>query len=646
MRYRFGDFEADRVAYRATRGGAALDLTPKLLDLLFHLLDRPGQLVTKEELLDAVWPNANVTENAMAQAMSDLREALGDEAASPTFIRTIARRGYRFIAPVTQVAPGQSTPAAPAATPAAMQAGATATTSDLPALAVMDFANLSADPEVAWLGAGIAETVTSDLASLDRFRVVDRWRVTEAVRRTGGTLHEVGAALHAKVMVTGGFQRGGPNLRITARLVDLERGDVLADAKVDGPIANVFALQDDIVRTFARELGVATAPDLARVGLRETGSLDAYRAFMEGWLKIESLDLDLNAPAIRDFERAIAIDPKYAIAYTGLANAEFVAYEMSRATRAPNFRALESGVEHARHAIHLDPGLAEAHATLSFLLTSALRFDESRRAAQQAVSLEPDSWRHQYRHGHALWGDARLRAFERALSLYPQFAYARFEVAMVHVARGDFATARDFVHQGAAEQDRQTRTADRFPAVGFHYLLGALRGARGDFEGAITEFDHEVEQAGQRRLYRAEYGASALTWRGHASLGLDRVNDAVESFHAALSYVDGHPRALLGLAIARGRQAKPDAARYREEARINIAALKRPDRTVEWQYGSAYEAASDGRPAEAIATLSKLLDSVPPSWVGWTIPLEPLFMGLRGEPGFEQLLGRLAERAR
>ena len=633
--YRFNAFVADQAAYRVTRNGAALDLTPKLLDLLFYFLDRPGQLVTKEELLDAVWPGANVTENAMAQAISDLREAIGDEAAAPTFIRTIARRGYRFIAAVEPVGAGPNTaPASPGAPPG------------LPVLAVMDFTNLAADADLAWLGAGIAETVTGDLAALDRFRVVDRWRVIEAVRHTGGTMHEVGAAVGAALMVTGSFQGQGPHLRITARLVDLGRGDVLADAKVDGPIANVFTLQDGIVRAFARDLGISTAVDTARVGLRETNNLDAYRAYMEGWLKIESLNLDLNAPAIRDFERAIALDPTYAIAYTGLANAEFVAYEMSRATRAPNFRAQQSGIEHARHAIHLDAGLAEAHATLSFLLTSAFKFDEARRAAEQAASLEPDSWRHQYRLGHALWGDARLRAFERALALYPQFAYARFEMAMVHVARGDFDAALDIVQQGAGEQDRQTRTSDRFPAVGFHYLLGALRAARGDFESAIAEFDHEVDQAGQRRLYRAEYGASALIWRGHASLQLERVDDAVEAFQAALSYVDSHPRALLGLAAARSRQGKPDAPRYRDQARIVIAAMRRPERESEWLYASAYDAAADGHAPAALAGLTELLDGVPPSFVGWTIPIEPAFLSLGGEPKFAQLLDRLSERAR
>src|SRR5262245_10969711 len=100
MEFRFGPFTADRSAYRVFAQGRALDLTPKLLDLLFYLVERPARLVTKEELLDGVWPGANVTDNALAQAMSDLRDALGDAPATPTYIRTVARRGYRFVAPI------------------------------------------------------------------------------------------------------------------------------------------------------------------------------------------------------------------------------------------------------------------------------------------------------------------------------------------------------------------------------------------------------------------------------------------------------------------------------------------------------------------------------------------------------------------
>ena len=103
LQYRFGPFVVDRARYQVLRDGAVLELTPKLLDLLLHLLDHAGALVTKEQLLDALWPDANVTDNALAQAMSELRDALGDDAGTPHFIKTVARRGYRFIAPVDRI---------------------------------------------------------------------------------------------------------------------------------------------------------------------------------------------------------------------------------------------------------------------------------------------------------------------------------------------------------------------------------------------------------------------------------------------------------------------------------------------------------------------------------------------------------------
>ena len=664
MRFRFGDFEADRTAYRVERRGTPVDLTPKLLDLLFCLLDRPGDLVTKEALLDAVWPGANVTENAMAQAMSDLREALGDDAARPTFIRTIARRGYRFIAPVERVdgdGSGERAHTAAAAAPATASPQAHGQTSPLqPAgpsivrtLAVTDFTNLTGDPDVAWLGAGIAETVTSDLAALEGYRVIDRSRVVDATRRTGTSptaststsARDIARTLDASHVVIGGFQRRGSQLRVTARIIDVATGEATADVKVDGQLDNVFALQDEIAREFARVLGVGTGRSTARPGVRETGSLEAYRAFVEGSLKIESLDVTHNPAAIRDFERAIDLDPSYAIAYAGLANAEFIAYEQTRATESPNLAALRSGIEHARYAVHLDPGLAEGHATLSFLLTSARQFDEARRAAQQAVAIEPDNWRHQYRLGHALWGSARLRAFKRALDLYPQFAYARFEMAMVHVARGRFDAALDLVQRGAGDQDRQTRSLDRFPAVGFHWLLGAMRAAGGDLIGARAAFDRELEQADERRLYRIEYAAAALVSRGHICLQLGQNREAEEAFAAALNHLPRHTQALTGLATARARGGHADATALQRDAREAIAALNTPERVFEWHYATASAAAAAGDAIAATDALGKLLEIAPVSYLGWTIPVDPAFLPLRKHPDFERVLTRLADRA-
>jgi DNA-binding winged helix-turn-helix (wHTH) protein len=646
MTYRFGPFLADRTSYRVFEGERALDLTPKLLDLLFYLVERPATLVTKEELLDQVWPGANVTDNALAQAISDLRDALDDSPSTPKYIRTVARRGYRFVAAVERPRESQEGPRERQGTPSLRGDFSTAT-AEVAALAVLDFANVTGDPDVAWLGAGIAETVTSDLAALDHFRVVDRWRVVQAGRRTDGGLHEIASALGAGLIVTGSYQRIGPNLRITARLVDLTSGEAIADAKVDGLVDDVFRLQDGITVAFARDLGLPAMPRAGRLGVRETSSLDAYRAYTEGWLKIESLDTALISESIKDFERAIAIDPRYAIAYTGIANAEFVAYEMTRAARSPNLAALESGIEHARHAIQLDERLAEAHATLSFLLSSAAAFEDARRAGQRAVAIEPDNWRHQYRLGHASWGGARITACERAIALYPQFAYAHLEMAMVFVARGDLDAADDIVRQGVAGQDRQTRTADRFPAIGFHWLLGTLRSARGDEAGAIAEFDREIGQVNPRRLYGPEYAAAALVSRGHSEIALGRIDGGRHSFQAALEHLPGYARALAGLSIVDSRIGDASAARQARNAlREAVDTLDRTGRAHEALLVTAADEAAQGNQAAALAALERVLATGPPSVLGWTMAVDSCFRPLMGLPGFARVLARLAERAR
>jgi DNA-binding winged helix-turn-helix (wHTH) protein len=645
MTYRFGPFRADRISYRVFEGDRALDLTPKLLDLLFYMVERPATLVTKEELLDQVWPGANVTDNALAQAISDLRDALDDSPGAPTYIRTVARRGYRFVAAVeVEEGPG---PRESGATSRTKRGQSTTTPEVLAPLAVLDFANVTGDPDVAWLGAGIAETVTSDLAALDHFRVVDRWRVVQAGRRADGGMQEIAAAVGARLVVTGSYQRIGPNLRITARLVDLTSGEAIADAKVDGLVDDVFRLQDGITVAFARDLDLPALPRAGRLGARETSSLEAYRAYTEGWLKIESLDTALISESIRDFERAIAIDPQYAIAYTGIANAEFVAYEMTRADQSPNLGALQSGIDHARHAIHLDDRLAEAHATLSFLLSSASSFDEARRAGQRAAAIEPDSWRHQYRLGHASWGGARITACERAIALYPQFAYAHLEMAMVLVARGDLDAADDIVRQGVAGQDRQARTADRFPAIGFHWLLGTLRSARGDEAGAIAEFDLELSQANPRRLYGPEYAAAALVSRGHSEMAIGQWDRARLSFDAAVSHVAGYARALAGLSIV-GARARDEAAAQaaRSSTREAVANLERTNRAHEALLVTAADAAGHGDVTAAIGALDRVVGTGPASVLGWTIPVDPCFRPLIGHPGFARVLARLADRAR
>ena len=133
-----------------------------------------------------------------------------------------------------------------------------------------------------------------------------------------------------------------------------------------------------------------------------------------------------------------------------------------------------------RQAIELERNLAEAHATLSFLLVSAGRFSEALAAARRAVALEPGYWGNQFRLAHAEWGEDRLRALARAMELYPDFPFAHFEAAMVHIARGALERAESVLREGTIVQDRQANLKQRYPAKGLHWLLGLVRLARGD----------------------------------------------------------------------------------------------------------------------------------------------------------------------
>jgi len=631
--WQFGPFVADRVRYRVVRGDAVVELTPKLLDLLFHLVDRAGVLVTKEELLDALWPDANVTDNALTQAVSELRQALGDDAGDPQFIKTVARRGYRFIAPVAAAAAAQPPPQAAGGPPAAE------------AIAVMDFTNVTGDPDSAWLSAGIAETVTGDLRALGRFRVVDRGRVADAARRAAGSFQQAAADLDAPLVVVGSFQRHADRIRITARIVSVANGEALADAKVDGPVAGIFELQDQVVAQFSKELGVSSAPVPRKTTSSETPSLDAYRAYIEGWLRLETLDTRELPGAIASFERAIELDARYALAYTGLASAHLAAYEETRSDNEPASRVLDAAISHARRAVALDETLAEAAATLALVLVSAWETREALHLARRAVTLEPTNWRHFFRLGHASWGSERLRAAANMLALYPDFAFAHFQIAMVHVARGHLREAEAVLRQGAAVQDRQIGRGDRYPALGLHWMLGLVRLAQDDVDEALRELDRERELAAPHRLYGREFTMNALSGRGAALLRAGRPDEAADAFRQALALYPDHAQSNVGLSMAlraAGVQAGADGALGHVSRALVMLSATRP---IEAAVVQSHLLAAEGRAAEASAILCTMLDAAPPGFAAWTLPIEPLLLQANAAEALGPALKRLSERA-
>ncbi|MBA3641521.1 MAG: tetratricopeptide repeat protein, partial [Acidobacteria bacterium] len=350
--------------------------------------------------------------------------------------------------------------------------------------------------------------------------------------------------------------------------------------------------------------------------------------------------------AIEDFERAISLDPRYAAAHVGLGNAHFWQYETSRAKNQPDVALLAKAIDHVRRAIELEPDLAEAHATLSFLLVSAGRATEALVAARRAVALEPGYWGHHFRVGHAAWGDERLRALSRVLDLYPDFPFAHFEVAMVHIARGHLDHAQSVLREGTIVQDRQAHLKQRYPARGLHWLLGLVRLAQGDTSEAEAEFAKE-RGCGDGQLYGPEFMMNACDGGGFAKLRAKDPAGAAPHFQHALELYPEHARSLVGLGVAHalaGKRKEADAVFARADAAI--AALRKGGRGGEATIAQAFLDTATGHDAQALDCLRSLLDRADLPFAGWTIPVEPLLEPLRPKRGFQDILQALAARAR
>ena len=642
MIYRFGSYTLDPAAYRLLRDGDVVQLSPKIIDLLLYLVARQPALVSKEDLFKALWPDVAVTDNALTQAVSELRQALGDDPSKPMFIQTVARRGYRFIAAVS-TAGVPAVEAVGPAPPAMAGVAAHETTAAQLSIAVMDFANVSGDRELAWLASGIAETVTNDLRATSPMRVVDRVRVVEAIKRAGTELSSLRAELHLDLAVVGSFQRAGNRLRITARVVDASTGETTAEAKADGPLEQVFELQDRIVAQFAGALRMGGRQPRS-VG--DTSSLEAYRAFTEGRVRLESLDASQVPAAIADFERAIELDPRYAAAHVGLANARFWQYEMSRARNQPDAALLARAIDYVRRAIELERDLADAHSTLSFLLMSAGRAPEALAAGRRAVALEPRFWGNQFRLGHAAWGEERLQALSRAMDLYQDFPFVHFEMAMVHIARGHLDRAEPILREGTVVQDRQADRKQRYPAKGLHWLLGLVRLASADVVEAQAEFAREIA-SGPWQLYAPEFAMNAHDGAGFADLQAHEPARAAEQFGKALDLFPEHARSLVGLGAALAASGQADrSARAFERAVGAIEGLRRGGRNSEATLAEAMLRTVRGDRDGAVEALHALLERPDMPFSGWTIPIEPLLATLRKDGDFTRVLARLADRAR
>jgi TolB-like protein len=488
VKYRFLEFELDGRAYELRRNGKRVRLARQPMDLLLLLLNRPLELVAREDIAKRLWPPEVHTDvdAGIHTGILRIRQALGDSHEAPRFVETVPGRGYRFIAPL-QVADVIDKVDGP---PQHVRLS----------IAVLPFASIGSDPRDAYFSDGLVEELTTALAQVPGLRVAGRVSAFY-FRERPNELQQVGKALDVDRVLEGSVLRVGDRLRITARLVSVESGYHLWSARYDREIGDVFAVQDEITASIvsALSLAVASRPPIAD---RHSKSLEAFELYLRGRHYWHQRTPESVHTAIAHFEEAVRVDANYALAFAGLAYSysalAFYGYMSAVHARAAAERSAARALELAPHraeshyamalfsmwlsrdwpdaepwygrALAIQADFAAAHTHYAALLGACRRSDEARAHVQQAVALEPLS--------PAVYGTAALCMFtlgrheealqfgQRALELQPDFVVGLYALALTYCRTGELDKGRDAF-------DRLLALSNRAP-----YFLGWAAVAR------------------------------------------------------------------------------------------------------------------------------------------------------------------------
>ena len=442
---RFGVFEIDPQAGELRKSGLKLKLQDQPFQVLIALLDKPGRVVTREELRKKLWDSDTFVdfEHSLGTAINKIREALGDSAENPRFIETLPRRGYRFLGEVQAVEAARASPAGQQARwklavglALGIAAGllfilnagrlrtrifANARPSAIRSIAVLPLENLSKDPSQDYFSDGITDALTTDLAQIGSLRVISR---TSAVHFKGAkeTLPQIGRELTVDAIVEGTVARSENRVRITAQLIEVGSDRHLWAKSYKRDLKDVLALQDEVASDIAEEIRIKLTPDertrLAGVRLVNPEAHDAYLRGRYWWSKRTA---EGEWKGLDYFQQAVAKDPNYALGYAGIADSYLVLGHHGRL--APG-DALPKAKQAATKALELDPFLTEAHTSLA---TVKLAYDWDWSGAEsefkQALSLNQNyaTAHHWYSHYLVAMGrlDQAVNELERARDLDP-----------------------------------------------------------------------------------------------------------------------------------------------------------------------------------------------------------------------------------
>jgi adenylate cyclase len=361
---KFGPFEVNLEDAELRKSGMRQKLVGQPFEVLRVLLERPQELVTREQLQQRIWPKDTFVDYdlALKKAVNRIREVLGDSAESPRFIETIPRQGYRFIANIETEASEQAS------------------------IAVLPFINMSADPENEFFADGITEEIINVLSQMEQLHVAARTSCFFFKGKHADML-QIGEQLNVQTVLEGSVRKAGDYLRITAQLVNVADGYHLWSERYDRELKDVFAIQDEIARSIADRLELTLGRDCAGRLVKEgTKNLEAYQLYLKGRALLNRRGVAIRR-AHECFDRATKLDPGYALAWAGLADS-YTTLGYSAFARPE--ACMPQGMEAARRAVALGPSLAETHGALAMAaLMGAWDEAEAEREFLYALELNP-----------------------------------------------------------------------------------------------------------------------------------------------------------------------------------------------------------------------------------------------------------------
>ena len=485
MQFHFSNHVLDVDLRELTRGGESVAVEPQVFDLLVHLIENRDHVVTKDDLIETVWDGRIVSESTLTSRINAARRAVGDSGKDQIMIRTLARKGFRFVGDVQpQPGGGEVHAGSPQLDLTGEPLHPPHQAFDRTAIAVLPFANLSGEPEQEYFSEGISEDIITALSKLRWFYVIAR--NSSFIYKQKSVHHrQIGEELGVGYVVEGSVRKDGDHVRITAQLVDVATGSHLWAERYDRNLADVFAVQDEITQAVvaAIEPQLYAAEDF-RARRKAPDNMDAWDLVMRALSHYWRVTRQDNLVAQALLEKAIAVDPAYGQALSLLASCHMFSAHMGWQEMS---RVVPTAERAALAAIRADSEDAWAHYALASVYLFHRRFDDCIAEFELALRLNPNFSPARGLYGVALsyrgrWEEGD-RAAREALKFSPRDPFAAIYCGV--------AAYCQYVGKNYAEAIRLSREAlrQRTDFVGAHRVLTASLGMAGGADAAKAALD-------------------------------------------------------------------------------------------------------------------------------------------------------------